>query len=206
VVAEMAVTSPRALRELQEAVRAVVPVVDEIRLVRVAVPASELEKVDIDKKTYYRQVTRSVSGFELVADMVGAPGVPAHALSGGTLITIGLLTVLTGPRRPNLVLLDDVETSLHPKALGDLVAQLRSILDRFPDMQIVATSHSPYMLDHLKPEEVRVSTLNAEGHALFGRLSDHPEFDKWKDVMKPGEFWSTFGEKWVDKEARQPNA
>ena len=66
-----------------------------------------------------------------------------------------------------------------------------------PELQIIATSHSPYLLDHLKPEEVRLTTLREDGSAACARLDQHPEFEKWKDEMSPGEFWSTVGEKWV---------
>jgi hypothetical protein len=31
----------------------------------------------------------------------------------------------------------------------------------------------------------------------IAKLSDHSDFEKWKDEMTPGEFWSTVGEKWV---------
>ncbi len=64
-------------------------------------------------------------------------------------------------------------------------------------MQIVATSHSPYLLDHLAPEEVRLTVLDDQGAVVAGRLDEHPEFEKWKETMAPGEFWSMVGEKWL---------
>ena len=39
-----------------------------------------------------------------------------------------------------------------------------------------------------------------DGHALCGRLTDHPKFAKWKEEMAPGELWSLFGEKWLADE------
>jgi hypothetical protein len=70
-------------------------------------------------------------------------------------------------------------------------------LEQNPEMQIVATSHSPYLLDHLRPEEVRLTTLRDDGSVACGRLDAHPDFDKWKETMTPGEFWSLVGEKWL---------
>jgi hypothetical protein len=67
----------------------------------------------------------------------------------------------------------------------------------FPHLQILASSHSPYLLDFLQPDQVRLLSLDASGHAICGRLADHPEFEKWKDEMAPGEMWSLFGEKWL---------
>jgi len=28
-------------------------------------------------------------------------------------------------------------------------------------------------------------------------LRDHPDFERWKDEMMPGEFWSMVGEDWI---------
>jgi hypothetical protein len=44
-----------------------------------------------------------------------APDVPAHAASEGTLITLALLTALCSPNRPRILLLDDIDQSLHPQ-------------------------------------------------------------------------------------------
>lgn len=129
--------------------------------------------------------------------MKGAPDIPAHAVSEGTLLALGLLTVIVNENRPKLLLLDDIEQALHPKALGDLVDALRGLLEKYPDLQILATSHSPYLLDHLEPEEIWLTNLDEEGHTVAGRLQDHPEFDDWKDEMSPGEFWSYVGEDWL---------
>ena len=42
-------------------------------------------------------------------------------------------------------------------------------------------------------------TLDKDGYSVCGRLEDHPQFDKWKAEMAPGELWSLFGEKWLVK-------
>ena len=39
--------------------------------------------------------------------------------------------------------------------------------------------------------------VDEDGNAVCGRLEDHPQFEKWKDEMAPGELWSLFGEKWL---------
>ena len=40
-------------------------------------------------------------------------------------------------------------------------------------------------------------TIGDDGYSVCGRLEDHPQFEKWKDEMAPGELWSLFGEKWL---------
>ena len=94
-------------------------------------------------------------------------------------------------------LLDDLEQALHPKAQQELVEVIRKILKEKPELQVVASSHSPYMIDNFDFNEVRITALNDDGSALCGRLDEHPEFDRWKEEMGAGEFWSLIGESWL---------
>ena len=133
----------------------------------------------------------------LLFDTVGADSVPAEQVSEGTLYVLGLLTTLHTAGRPNLVLLDDLDRGLHPKAQKDLIALLRRLLDLNHDLQIIATTHSPYMLDCMKVDEVRMTLLDDDGATMCAALTSHPKFPKWKDEITPGEMWSLFGEKWI---------
>jgi predicted ATPase len=158
----------------------IVPYVKRVRLDRVAVGEKGL-------------------GEGLVFDLSTRAGVRASAMSDGTLYVLGLLTAIASPRRAKVLLIDDIDHGLHPKAQMGLVRLLRAILDDHPDLQVIATSHSPYILDRLEPHEVRVTALQDDGSATVARLEDHPEFEKWKDSMSPGEFWSFAGEQWVGR-------
>jgi len=93
--------------------------------------------------------------------------------------------------------MDDIEHGLHPLAQEALIGVLRQVMRKVPELQVVATAHSPYLVDHLRPEEVRLMTTGEDGFAVCGRIVDHPQFDRWKDEMAPGELWSLFGEKWL---------
>jgi predicted ATPase len=197
VLAYLASNRPEQFARIREALRAVVPIVRDMRFPRAAVIRFESEVIKVDDKTFTHRAEREYWGNSIEFDMEGAPRIPAEMVSEGTLLVLGLLTMIMGPERPRIVLLDDIDRALHPKAQGDLVALLRRLLDQNPDMQIVATSHSPYLLDHLRPEEVRLTTLKDDGSVACGRLDQHPEFEKWKETMTPGEFWSLVGEKWL---------
>lgn len=192
VVGFLAQNQPGRHRELVEALTTIVPSVQAVRVRRArrSVPA-ELGEFS----------TGPAWGDELVFDVRGADEVPAHAMSEGALLALGLLTVLLGPGQPRLVLLDDLDRCLHPLAQRDLVTVLRGLLEQSPDLQVIATSHSPYLLDHLAYDEVFVTTLSDEGETLCARFSDHPEFGRWKELMTPGELWSSVGEEWLKQRA-----
>lgn len=161
---------------------------------------SETEFVRIGNDTIPRKTTRSYQGESLLFDFEHAKDVSAYTVSEGTLLLVGLLAVLLGPAHPTVLLMDDIEQGLHPSAQRTLLETLGKIMAAFPDLQIIATAHSPYLLDGLQPEQIRLTTTAADGHARCGRLTDHPEFGKWRDEMAPGEMWSLFGENWLAPE------
>lgn len=94
-------------------------------------------------------------------------------------------------QQPQVLLMDDIDQGLHPLAQRKL-------------LQVLATSHSPYLLDGLRPEQVRCMTTDPEGYTIVNKLGDHPEFAKWQDELAPEEMWSMFGEKWMP--AAEPHA
>jgi predicted ATPase len=143
-----------------------------------------------------------VVGNKIYFDFRGASGVPAHAAGEGTLITLAILTVLHGQERPSVMLLDDFDQSLHPQAQVELVRLLKRLLEKHEDVQIVATTHSPYILDELEPTEIVVFALRADGTVATKCLSEHPQANKMKGALSAGQLWSLDPEKdWVPAEA-----
>jgi len=204
VLAQMALNRPDDFAELQLALKAVIPQVVKVRLSLAEIQRQEMETIRIDEQSITRNVNRTYSGHRVLFDLTGANDVPSEGASEGTLLVLGLLAVLFRTPKPKLVLLDDLDRGLHPKAQKDLVAQLRKLLERDPELQIIATSHSPYLVDHLDPKEVRLSTVLPDGTIRFAELTQHPDFERWKEVMRPGEFWSTVGEGWVGSVQEKP--
>jgi len=201
VLAYMASNMPDDFAKLREALRSVVPSVQDIRTPRAKVVRVEPDSITVEGKRYDRLEEREYWGNSIEFDMDGAPQIPAGLASEGTLLVLGLLTAIMGPVHPRVVLLDDLERALHPKAQRDLVDLLRKLLDQDPNLQIVATSHSPYLLDNFRPEEVRLTARKDDGSVAIARLDEHPQFEKWKEEMSPGEFWSLVGEQWVAEAA-----
>ncbi len=197
VLAYMALNDPDGFENLVDELRTLIPQVRRLRFTKMPVNREETEIVRFGNESIERRSTREYQGDAILFDYDNAKGVLAQTVSEGTMLLLGLLTVLLGPEAPDVLLLDDIEHGLHPLAQKTLLETLTKIMDRFPDLQILATAHSPYLLDGLKPEQVRLMTIGADGYSVCGRLVDHPDFDKWKDEMAPGELWSLFGEKWL---------
>ncbi|HEX8198891.1 MAG TPA: AAA family ATPase, partial [Isosphaeraceae bacterium] len=177
-LASLALTDPDTWQRLQADLRRIIPTIRRLR----------------------HTAPRPDQPPSLLFDTVGADSLAAVHVSEGTLLVLGLLAALHAPNRPSLILLDDLDRGLHPKAQRELITLLRGLLDTNPDFQIVATTHSPYMLDCMAVNEVRMTFLKDDGATVCAPLTSHPKFPKWKDEMTPGEMWSLFGEKWLVEE------
>ena len=161
------------------------------------VTRTETEFLRINGETVPRATEHSFSGQRL--ELVGphGKGVPADLLSEGTLLVIGLLTVLHTSPDLRLLLLDDIDRGLHPRAQRALVELVLELQRTRPELQVVCTTHSPFVPDLFDPADVRVMRRYAEGHGHCQELTAHPKWPKWESTLKAGEFWSFVGEDWV---------
>ncbi len=187
---------PDKFAKIVEALREVVPVVNRIRSRPITMTRKEKQTVTINGHERTFDEERSVPGQELIFDMRSGDNLPAAMVSEGTLVVLAVLTLVHGDEA-DLIMLDDVELGLHPKAQRDLIRQLRRIQETHPQLQIILSTHSPYVVDEMKPEEVWVFAPDAEGCAVVHRLDEHPHARRAMEVLTTGEFWSAEGEGWV---------
>lgn len=201
-LADIATSDPARLAMIVDALRRVIPIVKQVRLLPIDLPVA----VNTNDPTGAPvSESRTMRGYRLAFDLRGAERVPVEQVSEGTLLVLGWLTAVMAYEGRWLFLLDDIDRGLHPKAQRELLEILRRLLDQNPHYQIIATTHSPYLLDLLKPEEVRIMTAAEDGATLCGTLMEHPEFARWKDLMLPGEMWSTVGEEWLREQRAKRN-
>jgi len=108
------------------------------------------------------------------------------------------ITELLGLEIPqySLILIDEIETSLHPSAQRRLIRDLATV-SRIKKVQFIVTTHSPYILDEL-PNYARIQIINDSGERriVLGISSEfalsymddvlHPEMDIYveDDVAK----------------------
>ena len=115
------------LDEIVDLLKACVPTVQELRS-----PITE------DGRTYVALKEQSLP----------AP-VGSWGLSDGTLFVLALATALLTPKPPILLVLEAPDTELHPHVMETLAEMLKLASTK---TQVIATTHSPYLLDSLPPE------------------------------------------------------
>jgi predicted ATPase len=89
--------------------------------------------------------------------------------SDGTLKMLAYLIVLYDPDPPQFIGIEEPENFLHPALLPELAEECRAASER---SQLLVTTHSPYFLNGMQPEEVRVLYRDEEGFTQAVRASD----------------------------------
>jgi predicted ATPase len=172
--------APDKFQSLQEMLQRIVPGVREVG-VRAKVPVNRQRLIEVDGKSISYEESQEMAGQEVVLDMNTGKRIPAHAISEGTMLTLGLLTVLMNPNQPNLVLLDDVEQGLHPKAQRELITVFKEIIKANPNLQIIFSTHSPFKADgatsykFLTLVRLLQKTRKIKAVLLIRDLDDQPE-------------------------------
>ena len=89
--------------------------------------------------------------------------------SDGTMKLLAYLTVLYDPEPPRFIGIEEPENFLHPKLLPELAEGCRAAAGR---SQLLITSHSPFLLNAMRPEEVRILYRDEQGYTQAVRAID----------------------------------
>ncbi|MGQ3050058.1 MAG: AAA family ATPase [Niveispirillum sp.] len=95
----------------------------------------------------------------------------ARFASDGTLKMLAYLVVLNDPAPPPFIGIEEPENFLHPRLLQELAEECRAATAR---TQLLATTHSPFFLNALRAEEVRVLWRDDAGYTQARRVADLP--------------------------------
>jgi predicted ATPase len=99
----------------------------------------------------------------------------AQEMSDGTLKVFAYLLLLEDPSPPPFICIEEPENGLYHKLLESLVAEFRAYATaKRHSSQVFITTHQPYLVDALQPEEVWVLEKGDDGFSTIRRASDHP--------------------------------
>lgn len=100
-------------------------------------------------------------------------------MSTGTkrIIWLLIISIFGADHGVNLIEVEEIETSIHPKMIRLL---LESINDLLNNSSMLLSSHSPYLIQYLKPEAIYIGVPNDKGIAQFKRIRRN----KVKDILR----------------------
>jgi predicted ATPase len=113
----------------------------------------------------------------------------AKYASDGTLKMLAYLLVLYDPDPPPLIGIEEPENHLHPRLLPGLAEECRSATEH---SQLFVTTHAPFFLNALRPDEVRVLYRDERGHTQARRTADMRGI---REFMEEG---ATLGDLWME--------
>lgn len=117
----------------------------------------------------------------------------AECVSDGVMLSLAFIALNYTSDPPKILLIEEPENGVHHASLKDIISTLRELSEK-KDVQIILTTHSPYLLDLVEPEEVHVFAKNKDGAVHAAKLSDHPEVEDLKKHFMTGEIWTEFDE------------
>ncbi|HYN79724.1 MAG TPA: AAA family ATPase [Lamprocystis sp. (in: g-proteobacteria)] len=97
----------------------------------------------------------------------------AQQMSDGTLKVFAYLLLLEDPSPPPFICIEEPENGLYHKLLETLAREFRHhATGAKGGSQVFVTTHQPYFVDALEPDEVWVLEKGADGFATIRRASD----------------------------------
>jgi predicted ATPase len=130
----------------------------------------------------------------LAVTLVDGTEVLSDAMSEGLLYYLAF-AVLAELQRPAVYLVEEPENGLHPSRIADIVRMLRAVAeDEKSPVQVLMATHSPLVVNELRPEEVTVVTRDpATGTKLRG-IKSTPHFEERSRIYALGELWLSYAD------------
>jgi len=111
----------------------------------------------------------------------------ARFTSDGTLKMLAYLTLLYDPEPPQLIGIEEPENYLHPRLLPELAEECRIAAAR---TQLMGTSHSPFFVNGLQPNELWVLYRDENGYTQAKRAADMEGIESFMaSVARLGHLW-----------------
>ena len=99
----------------------------------------------------------------------------AQQMSDGTLKVFAYLLLLEDPVPPPFICIEEPENGLYHKLLETLAAEFRAHATGLKNApQLFITTHQPYFVDALSPEETWILKKEPDGFSSIRKVSDDP--------------------------------
>jgi predicted ATPase len=108
---------------------------------------------------------------------------PAWVVSEGARRLAAIFTLLELKPRPRLIAIEEIENGLDPWTLREVLDALKEAASE--GVQILITTHSPYLLDAVSPDQV-IYVERQEGHSVYKPITAFPDVKKYEGQVPPG--------------------
>ena len=114
----------------------------------------------------------------------GGYQVTSSGLSDGTLRILALTILPYLPRQslPQLLVVEEPENGIHPRAIETVLESLSSFYDR----QVWVSTHSPLVLAHTELADILTTRLREDGDVSVVPGTEHPRLRGWRGELDLG--------------------
>ncbi|HDY66013.1 MAG TPA: hypothetical protein ENH84_07275, partial [Phycisphaerae bacterium] len=153
---------------------------------------------------YYKRIEKKITT-EKNTDLVGIEFVtrydnriPAVGVSDGVMLSLAFLALkyTSEIASHHVFFIEEPENGVHHGSLKKIMETLRK-LGKKKKVQIILTTHSPYLLDLVEPDEVWVFAKDDKGAVTARKMSDYPEVERLKKHFMTGEIWTELSEEQI---------
>jgi predicted ATPase len=109
--------------------------------------------------------------------------IPSWLLSEGMRRIAAIFALLEARPRPPLIAIEEIENGLDPWTLEFVLDALRVVAEE--GTQIIVTTHSPFLLDHVDVSEV-IHVRRESGESTYEPVARLASVAKYRGVMAPG--------------------
>lgn len=150
--------------------------VDEIiETMQLLIPS--LENISIKKE---KLINKMVSTFK---ESGSKSTFPARLVSDGTIYALSILAIIYSNKN-GIIMIEEPERGLHPKAISELVEFFREKSEQFP---IFINTHNEAIIKKAKPDELFIISKEEGKTKLFNVLQQFPKLDYTQ--MDLNEMW-----------------
>jgi hypothetical protein len=163
-----------------------------------------------DKDSYLRWLRLAVAEFQRIEIMKGALGEPLFALeqqnrlfaapqlSDGTLRFAALTAAFFQPSMPRVLLIEEIETAIHPSRLNALIDLIKSQSVRC-GTQVFASTHSPVVLGWLQEKDyAHVLLFQLDGETGESRVSPLSALPGFLELVRKQSIADMYAEGWME--------
>lgn len=111
--------------------------------------------------------------------------IPVWNMSDGTIRLLGYLATIYSPVMPPLICIEEPENYVHPRLLELIVDLIKTISQK---TQVLVTTHSPYLVDFLKPEDLFI-VEKKKSQTIVNKAEDKKGIKEALRKLGLGEMW-----------------
>jgi predicted ATPase len=137
------------------------------------------EKIEATLKSYIPEIEKlsfvpgNTSKSLQIRDKYLPQPILVRELSEGTQLVLLIITLLYQENRPSIICIEDIDRGLHPRLFQKIIELCFDLSSREDGVQIIATTHNPYLVDEFKGHEEAVLIVEKNnGETTFTQLSE----------------------------------